>query len=94
MNPNATPRETLGRLETLIGSTVRYRGVTCQVADLIVSPALLVLKSLQRPAGIQTDSYGQPRRRTQELVEIPVFEEDGRTPSAELMQVKILDQKP
>ncbi len=93
MNPDMTPLETLRRLETLIGSAVTFEGIACRVADLILSPALLVLKPLQRPAGIQTDSYGQPWRRSQAVIEIPVFDEDGRTLSADLMRVRFPDQK-
>jgi hypothetical protein len=91
MNPDATPAETLARLEALIGSTVSFLGMTCRISDLVVSPALLVLKPLAQTAEIQTDSYGQPWRRGQKVIEIPVFGEDGRTPSTDLMDLSLPD---
>jgi hypothetical protein len=74
----------LDRLGSLVGLTVQFQGMTCLVADLIVSPALLILKPVDGPWEIQSDAYGTPRRRGPRLIEIPVFAEDGHTANPEL----------
>ena len=74
----------LDRLSSLVGLRVHFQGMTCLVADVIVSPALLILKPVDGPREIQADAYGTPRRRGPRLIEIPVFAEDGYSPNPEL----------
>lgn len=78
----------LDRLGSLVGLTVQFQGMTCLVSDVIVSPALLILKPVDGGGEIQSDAYGTPRRRGPRLIELPVFAEDGHTVNPELMRIR------
>ena len=79
IEPGHDAGELLARLRALVGARVRFQGIPCLVADLILSPAMLILKPVDAPAEIQSDAYGRPRRRAPQFIEVPVFlENEGR----------------
>jgi hypothetical protein len=86
--PDHDPDELLARLGALVGTRVRFQGIPCLVADVILSPAMLILKPAGGEPEIQSDAYGTPRRRGPRLIEVPVFAEDGHTPHPELQLLR------
>ena len=86
------PEALLERLGDLVGTRVRFQGMPCLVADVIVAPALLILKPEDSPAEIQPDVYDAPRRLGPRLIEVPVFTEDGLAVNPELTLLRPADE--
>ena len=80
--------ELVDLLGDLVGSRIRFQGMPCLVADVILSPAMLILKPVDGQPEIQADAYGTPHRRGPRLIEVPVFSEDGITVNPELQLLR------
>ena len=59
-------------LRGMIGTRVRYQGITCSILEVLEDGPALVLISVGQGA-IQSDQFGNPKRRVPETFTIPVF---------------------
>lgn len=64
--------ELLQTLRGLIGREVQYEGVLCQVIDVLVDGPALVLGRRGQRGVIQTDQYGDARRRVPQTYTVPL----------------------
>jgi len=67
-------------LRALLGRTVRLEGREYQILELLKDCEALVLLPLEEEkAPIQTDQYGDPRRRAPRPVTVPIWSEVRET---------------
>jgi len=84
-------QDPLAPLRAAMGREVVFEGTRCRVHDLVDEPPVLVLKPLDDPGTIQADTYGRPARRAPGFIEIPVYSEDGASPSEAMGRVSFPD---
>jgi hypothetical protein len=74
----------LQHLRKLVGRDCIYLGKTCRLVELLEAEETLVLEIKEPLPPIQTDQYGQPAFRSNEVLHLPVFGLDHNVPSDEL----------
>jgi uncharacterized protein (UPF0218 family) len=77
----------LQRLRRLIGRDCEYLGKRCRLIEVLGDEDILVLETLERVPPIQTDQYGQPAYRGNEVVHIPIYGHDPEQFSDDLLEV-------
>ena len=78
-------RRFLERLLRLIGRDCFYLGKHCVVIDILSDERALILESREGLAPIQTDQYGQATNRSNELLQVPILDEDGTSFSDDIL---------
>ncbi|WP_303905823.1 hypothetical protein [Thiohalomonas denitrificans] len=66
------------QLRGMIGIEVKHRGIPCRVIEVLDDGPTLVLQDLNR-RDMQTDQYGDPRRRVPATYTVPVLDTDCRS---------------
>lgn len=66
------------QLRGMIGVEVSHRGIPCRVIEVLDDGPTLVLQDLKR-RDMQTDQYGDPRRRVPTTYTVPVLDSDRRS---------------
>jgi hypothetical protein len=94
MMPGMRPLITLERLRALVGTKLRYQGMSCTLVDLLDDPPVLVLRPVGAAPVIQADNFGKPMRHAPPLFELPVFGPDGVSLSAELQLISVPGDSP
>jgi hypothetical protein len=69
------------QLHQLIGMQVLHQGVRCEIIEVLDDGPLLVLARCEERTVIQSDQYGDARRRVRETFTIPVLAADGSGPA-------------
>lgn len=85
---------TLERLQSLVGTELRYQGIRCVLVDVLEEPPVLVVRPLGAEPVIQADNFGKPMRHAPQLFELPVFGPDGVSLSAELQLIRVPGASP
>jgi len=68
----------LAALRKLVGQSVNYKGRACQIVEILNdAPAPQLVLSGAALAQIQSDQFGDARRRTPETVTVPIYLQDG-----------------
>lgn len=84
---NAIDRRFLERLQRLIGRDCSYLGRRCSVVDILWDEGALILQGREQLPPIQTDQYGQATSRSNELLQVPIFDKEGTAFSDEIMDL-------
>jgi hypothetical protein len=67
------------RIKGLMGTSFHYEGKHLLVHELLTEQEILVLLSLDKKRGIQNNQYGEPSRRTPELMSVSLkTDEQGK----------------
>ncbi|MBA1149417.1 hypothetical protein H0Z60_20430 [Ectothiorhodospiraceae bacterium WFHF3C12] len=67
------------QLDALIGRQTAYGGLTVRVVDWVPEGPSLVLTAVGTEAAIQTDQFGEARRRAPRTWTEPVYDADSGT---------------
>lgn len=70
------PPVDLTQLRGRIGSLVEHQGVICRIVEVLEQEPALVLATVHEDH-IQTDQFGNPKRRTPTTFTVPVLSADG-----------------
>lgn len=65
------------RLQQLIGRHCRFYGRDCRVVEVLHADARLVLETEDATPPIQMDQYGQAAYRSNEHIEVALFDTEG-----------------
>ena len=68
----------VNQLRGMIGVDVNHRGIPCRVIEVLDDGPTLVLQDLNRQT-MQTNQYGDPRRRVPATYTVPVLDTDRRS---------------
>ncbi len=71
-----TDQAIIERLHRLIGRDCRYLGRPCRVIDVLGHERRLVLEAREATPPIQADQYGQAVSRSNEIIELPLFDQN------------------
>jgi hypothetical protein len=77
----------LQSLRRLIGRDCDYLGRGCRLIEVLGEEGLLVLETRERLPPIQTDQYGQPAYRGNDILQIPIFDAKGEGLSEDLVDL-------
>ncbi|MCG6861901.1 MAG: hypothetical protein LJE70_11565 [Chromatiaceae bacterium] len=77
----------LQRLRKLIGRNCDYVGKKCLVVDVLSDEHALILEAREHLPPIQSDQYGRAAHRSNEMLQIPIFDDDRTKFSEELMDL-------
>lgn len=77
----------INRLRRLIGRECHYLGRRCRLIEILGEEGAVVLELQEATPPIQTDQYGHPVHRANELVQIPIAGSDPDKPSDELLEL-------
>lgn len=76
------------RLRTLTGQRFRYLGDDWRLLEVLADEDALVLSPLSSAATpVQTDQYGQPTRRAQQTLTLPLSGSDRDSYSEEVLEL-------
>lgn len=84
MNNDADPF--IDRLHQLVGRNCRFYGRACRVVEVLTAEACLVLETHEATPPIQIDQYGQAAYRSNEHIEVALFDATGEL-SEELLHL-------
>ena len=87
MDASSLPDSLMGRLMTdysvsleqlrnMIGMKVRYRGVQCQIVEVIEEDMALILADGESHLGIQADQHGEAHRKVPKMYTVKIFTPD------------------
>ena len=79
---------TSDQLHTMIGQCVVFKGVYCQVVEIIEDGPSLVLEDLEAHVGIQPDQHGEAHRRVPKTYTIRVFSPDSNEFTTEFLSLE------
>ncbi len=65
----------MDQLRNMIGIEVSHRGILCRVIEVLDDGPTLVLQDLDR-RDMQTDQFGDPRRRVPATYTVPVLDNE------------------
>ena len=68
---------TIEQLRNLIGQQVQYRGIACQIIEILEDGPALILQDSEMHTGFQADQFGEAHRLVIETYTIPVYIADG-----------------
>lgn len=66
---------TQAQLRGMIGLTVRYRGHTCCVIEVLEDGPSVVLEERGPAKALQEDQFGDPQRRVPRTFTVPILDE-------------------
>ncbi len=75
------------RMRKLIGRRCRHLNRSCTLLEVLADNAMLVLRCEDGASPIQSDQFGQPLRRAIETLQVPIFDVDGETFSADAIEL-------
>jgi hypothetical protein len=75
------------RLRRLLGRECTYLGQRCRLVEILGDEGSLVLESREEIPPIQTDQYGHPNFRANEVIQVPIFGTDRQRLSDELLDL-------
>jgi hypothetical protein len=74
-------------LRRLIGRECRYLGRRCRLIEVLGDEGVVVLEMHEETPPIQTDQYGHPVSRANELLQVPIAGSDPGELSDELLDL-------
>lgn len=90
MDTNVTAMTfSFAQLRGLIGLSVRFRGQAHRVIEVLEDEPALVLAPQDEAPGIQTDAYGNARRRARTLVTVPILTSDRKALHPEFLELDL-----
>jgi hypothetical protein len=75
------------RLRRLIGRECRYLGRRCRLVEVLGDEGALVLEVQEETPPIQTDQYGHPANRANELLQVAITGSDQSELSEEVLEL-------
>jgi hypothetical protein len=82
---------TLEQMRGLIGIRVSYRGDQYEVIEVLEDGPSVVLRQLGEQRVIQSNYHGNPHRRVQETLMVPVLAPDRRALHSEFLLLELID---
>ena len=76
------------KLRGMIGLRVRYRGVCCEIVEILQEDLSVVLADLEAHLGIQADQHGEAHRRVPKTYTIPICSNGSTELSAEFLDIE------
>ncbi|MDH5299993.1 MAG: hypothetical protein OEW58_01360 [Gammaproteobacteria bacterium] len=78
-------------LRDMIGMQVRYRGVCCQIVEVIEEDFSLVLADLESHLGIQADQHGEAHRKVPKTYTVHIYNPDKKEFSSSFLTLEPVD---
>ncbi len=76
------------KLRSMIGLQVKYRGVFCEIVEVLEEDLSLVLNDLEYHVSIQADQHGEAHRRVPRTYTIPIFKPNSTELSREFLAIE------
>lgn len=80
----------LEQLRSMIGVRLSHQGIPCKVVEILEDGPSIVLMSID-DQHIQSDQYGNPKRRVPQTFTIPVLTSDGNSIHPAYLELNLLD---
>lgn len=77
-------------LRDMIGLKVSYKGVACQVVEVIEEDLAVVLADMESHIGIQADQHGEAHRKVPKTYTIDIYTPDRREFSSAFLSLEPL----
>ena len=81
---------TLAQLRSMIGVRLSHQGIPCRVVEILEDGPSIVLMSIEEQH-IQSDQYGNPKRKVPQTFTIPVLGSDGKSIHPAYLELNLLD---